>query len=116
MSDQMEMETKDAQTPEKLIKVQPTLFISVGGTGMEIALRVRRRILNYVWGSRENPVRIANLTEFPLAQFINFDLDAGSVTETGKSAVTDPLSELVKFTDEEKLVFKLDMDKYLRSD
>jgi len=47
-------------------------------------------------GGRENPIRLTNLTEFPLAQFINFDLDAGSIAESGKSAATDPLADLVK--------------------
>ena len=107
--------TTDKESPDTTM-VWPTLFIGVGGTGMEIALRVRRRILNNVWGGSENPVRIASLTEFPLAQFINFDLDAGSVTESGKAAGSDPLSEMLKFSDEEKLIYKLDMDKYLRSD
>lgn len=115
MSDQKETIQGD-QTADELKKVWPTLFIGIGGTGMEICLRVRRRLLNYVWGGRENPVRISNLTEFPLGQFINFDLDAGSVTASGQSAATDPLAELVKFTDEEKLIFKLDMDKYLRTE
>jgi hypothetical protein len=110
------MEAKDDKTPDKLKKVWPTLFIGIGGSGMEISLRVRRRILNYVWGGLDNPLRIGNLTEFPLAQFINFDLNAGSVTETGKSAATDPLADLVKFSDEEKLILKLDMPKYLRTD
>lgn len=115
MPDQMEA-TNDDKTPGTLKKVWPTLFIGVGGTGMEISLRVRRRILNYVWGERVNPVRIANLTEFPLAQFINFDLNASAVTESGQSAATDPLADLVKFSDEEKLIFPLDMNKYLRTD
>jgi hypothetical protein len=116
MSDQMETTQGDQKGEEKLKKVWPTLFIGIGGTGMEISLRVRRRLLNYIWGGRDNPVRITNLTEFPLAQFINFDLDAGSVTASGQSAATDPLADLVKFSDEEKLIFKLDMDKYLRTD
>jgi hypothetical protein len=115
MSDQGEPVIENEQT-DKVMKVWPTLFIGVGGTGMEIALRVRRRILNNVWGGSANPVRITSLTDFPLAQFINFDLDAGSVTESGKSAMSDPLSELVKFSDEEKVIFKLDMEKYLRTD
>lgn len=97
-------------------KVWPTLYIALGGTGMEIAQRVRRRILNNVWGGAANPARIASLAEFPLAQFINFDLDAGSVTASDQSEATDPLSDLVVFTDSEKLIFKLDMEKYLRTD
>ena len=117
MADEKEVIQGDLKQDEpKPKQVWPTLFIGIGGTGMEVALRVRRRILNHVWGDRENPVRISNLTEFPLAQFINFDLDAGSLTESGKAADTDPLADLVKFTDEEKLIFPLDLDKYLRSD
>lgn len=115
MSDQTEKST-EGQAPEKLKKVWPTLFIAVGGTGAEIALRVRRRLFNFVWGGTDNPVRIGSLSDFPLAQFINFDLDAGTVTESGQSAATDPLAEMVKFGEEEKLIFKLDMDKYLRTD
>jgi len=115
MSDQIET-TIDDKTIKKPKNVWPTLFIGVGGTGMEIALRLRRRILNCVWAVDENPLRIADLTEFPLAQFINFDLNAGSVTESGKSAATDPLAELVKFSDGEKLILKLEMEKYIRTD
>ena len=114
MPDQAEPIKGDKKTDVK--EVWPTLFIGVGGTGMEISLRVRRRLLNHIWGDAENPIRLASLTEFPLAQFINFDLDAGATEEKGKAATMDPLSNLVKFTEEEKLIFKLDMDKYLRSD
>ena len=96
-----------------LSKIKPTLFIALGGTGTEIALRLRRRILSHKWGCN---LRLDSLNDFPFAQFINFDLDAGSSVESGKAATMDPLSNLVKFTEEEKLIFKLDMDKYLRSD
>lgn len=34
-------------------KIRPTLFIALGGMGMEIALRVRRRILTHAWGSSD---------------------------------------------------------------
>ena len=113
----MPNQSKIAEKDEKKeTNVQPTLFIGIGGTGMEVALRVRRRILNYVWGDRDNPVRIGSLTDFPLAQFINFDLDTSSNTETGKAASTDPLSNLVKFRDEEKLILPLDIDKYMRTE
>jgi hypothetical protein len=116
MSDQMEGIQGVQKADKKPQMVWPTLFMAIGGTGMEISLRVRRRLLNYIWGRSDSPVRIANLTEFPLVQFIYFDLSAVSTTESGQSAVTDPLADLVKFTDEEKLIFKLDMDKYLRTD
>ncbi|MBW6479832.1 MAG: hypothetical protein K0B37_10410 [Bacteroidales bacterium] len=114
MSEQNEA-IKDSKKLENT-KVRPTLFIAVGGTGMEIALRVRRRLLNHVWGDPDNQIRISSLTEFPLAQFVHCDLSAVSTIESGQATTTDPLANLVKFTDEERLVFPLDLDKYLRSD
>lgn len=104
-----------ARAEEKTEKVRPTLFIALGGTGMEVCLRLRRRILNAVWG-QQTPRRVANLAEFPLAQFINFDLDSGAITESGKSHKTDLLAEAVKFTEEEKIIERLDIDKYIKSD
>jgi hypothetical protein len=100
---------------EKTEKLRPTLFIAVGGTGMEVSLRFRRKILNALWG-KGTPQRVSSLLEFPLAQFIHFDLDSGSVTEQGKSAKTDLLSEQVKFTDEERMIEKLELSKYIRSE
>lgn len=97
---------------ERSIKIYPTLFLCLGGTGKEIALRVRRRLLEHVWGSADNPVRLNDLTEFPFAKFIHFDLDHGS----GRADVTDPLADLVKFREEEKAISKIDLDKYLLTD
>lgn len=98
---------------ERTINIRPTLFLCLGGTGMEIALRVRRRLLEHVWGSDDNPVRLNDLTEFPFAQFIHFDLDAGSREKTD---VADPLAELVKFREEENAIYSIDFDKYFRTD
>lgn len=118
MPDQNEMTTKKGNEGKEAnpVHVQPTLFIGLGGTGMEICLRVRRRILNHVWGTPETPVRISSLSDFPIAQFIHYDLNSSANTETDKAVATDPLASLVKFTDEERLVFPLDTDKYFRTD
>lgn len=101
---------------EKLEKLRPTLFIGVGGTGMEVMLRVRRHIVNALWGSGTNRVRVDSLTDFPVVQFINFDLDAGATVESGKSQKQDALYELIKFTDEERIVESFDIEKYSRDD
>lgn len=34
----------------EVTRLRPTLFIALGGTGKEIALRLRRRILLHDWG------------------------------------------------------------------
>ncbi len=100
---------------DQIVKLRPTLFIGVGGTGLEVMLRVRRRILNAVWGT-SNPVRVDSLPEFPVAQFLHFDLDQGQVVDSGKSQTTDPLVDLVKLTDDEKLVENFDIERYSSTD
>jgi hypothetical protein len=99
---------------ERIEKVRPTLFIGVGGTGMEVMLRIRRRILNGVWGTHST--RIESLTDFPAAQFLNFDLDAGTPVEAGKSQKQDPQHALTQFSEDERIVERLDIDKYSRDD
>ena len=100
------------------VKIRPTLFIAIGGTGMEVALRVRRRILNAAWGSEDNPQRVEALEKFHVAEFIHFDLDHGAVVESGRSQKKklDPLSDLVKLSDEDKIIESFDIEKYSRSD
>lgn len=94
-------------------KIRPTLFIALGGTGMKVNIRLRRRILNAIWGGN---TRVQQVADFPVAQFINFDLDAGEVTQDGKSTKTDVLAEQVAFTSEEKIIERLDLSKYTHSD
>lgn len=93
-------------------KIRPTLYIALGGTGMKVNIRLRRRILNAIWGGN---MRVENISDFPVAQFINFDLDAGEVTQDGKSVKTDILAEQVAFTSEEKIIERLDLGKYTQS-
>jgi hypothetical protein len=102
--------------PEQSIKLRPTLYIGVGGTGMEVILRIRRRILSAVWGPPGRPARLDSLANFPVAQFIHFDLDQGAVVETGKSQITDPLAERVKLADDDKLVEPFEIERYSKSD
>ncbi len=104
----------DLKKQEQTVKLRPTLFIAVGGTGMEVLLRVRRRILSATWGQAQ-PVRVETLPEFPVAQFMHFDLDQGAIVESGKTSA-DPLHELVKFSDEERIVENFDIGRYSESD
>lgn len=103
--------SKDQQPKE----LQPTLFIGLGGTGMEVLLRIRRRILHAAWGKERN-VRLGSMNEFPVAEFIHFDLDQGAVLESSRAADTDPLVDLVKLPPQDRLVSKLDLVPYLGSD
>ena len=89
-------------------EVVPTLFIGLGGTGAEVLWRIRRRILNTLWGPNGS-IRLEQLTDFPLAEFLHIDLDAFcNITEKG--------SGKIGFKEEEKLVEKLDLMKYCKSD
>lgn len=113
MNDATESTSLPGQPPQVTEKIRPTLFIALGGTGMKVNIRLRRRILNAIWGGN---AKVENVADFPVAQFINFDLDAGEVTQDGKSVKTDVLAEQVAFTPEEKIIERLDLNKYTQSD
>lgn len=100
---------------ELKVDLRPTLFIGAGGTGMEVMMRIRRRILSAVW-NRHHPTRVESIADFPVARFLHFDLDNNAVIDEGKSQRTDPWYELVKLTDEERLVEPLDLPQYHESD
>jgi hypothetical protein len=100
---------------ELKVDLRPTLFIGAGGTGMEVMLRIRRRILSAVW-NRHHPTRVESIADFPVARFLHFDLDSHAIIDEGKSQKTDPWYELVRLTDEERLVEPLDLPQYHESD
>ena len=99
---------------EQSVKLRPTLYIGVGGTGMDVMMRMRRRILNASWGN--DKTRLESLAQFPIAQFIHFDLDQGAIIDSGRAQTEDLQYNLVKFTDDEKLVESFDIEKYSRDD
>jgi hypothetical protein len=107
--------TGAAKKSELKLDLRPTLFIGAGGTGMEVMMRIRRRILAAVW-NRHNPTRVESIAEFPVARFLHFDLDQSAVIDDGKSLRTDPWYELVKLSDEERLVEPFDLPQYHESD
>lgn len=100
---------------ELKVDLRPTLFIGAGGTGMEVLLRIRRRILAEVW-NRHHPTRVESIAQFPVARFLHFDLDSGAKIDEGKSQRSDPWYELVRLSDEERLVEHLDLPQYHESD
>jgi hypothetical protein len=104
MPDILDGETVRQKLPEKEVGVRPTLYIGLGGTGKEILLRLRRRILNADW---KDGIRLQDLTEFPIASFLYFDLDTTDPKESDKSVKTDPLADTVAFqtgeVDQERL-------------
>ncbi|NML61243.1 DUF4339 domain-containing protein [Massilia sp. RP-1-19] len=100
---------------ELKVDLRPTLFIGAGGTGMEVMLRIRRRILSAVW-NKQDPTRVESIGQFPVARFLHFDLDNSAVIDEGKSQRTDPWYELVKLSDEERLVEPIDLPQYHESD
>ncbi|MES2743061.1 MAG: tubulin-like doman-containing protein [Pseudomonadota bacterium] len=100
---------------ELKVDLRPTLFIGAGGTGMEVMMRIRRRILSAVW-NRHHPTRVDAIAQFPVARFLHFDLDNGAIIDEGKSQRSDPWYELVKLSEEERLVEPIDLAQYHESD
>ena len=91
-------------------RVQPTLFVGLGGTGMQILLRLRRRILAGDW----NGTRIDDLQRFPIASFVYFDTDLRTAVESDRQQDADPLARLVAFRENERLQHAVDVKRYMK--
>ena len=102
------------KTELTLTEVVPTLFIGLGGTGAEVLWRIRRKILSKVWHDENGqPFELGSLEEFPFAQFLHIDTDSCA---DSTSTSSDQLTARIRFKEEEKLVKKFDIDKYIKSD
>ena len=93
------------------LEIRPTVFVALGGTGKEVLLRLRRRILQADWQGE----RINSMSEFPVAGFLYFDTDGAEARESGKAATTDPMAEAVAFGEGDKLQAKVDVAYYQRN-
>lgn len=94
----------------KIVEVRPTVFIGLGGTGMEVLLRLRRRILQADWEGQ----RLNSMSEFPVAGFLYFDTDKREARESGRATDTDPMSKAIAFGKGETLQHKVDVGFYQR--
>ncbi|MDP4025108.1 tubulin-like doman-containing protein [Methylobacterium sp. NEAU 140] len=90
------------------LKLRPTVFVALGGTGMEVLLRLRRRILQADW----NGARIDAIDRFPAAGFLYFDTDTLEAREQGRAAAADPLSAKVAFREGETLQKAVNLARY----
>ena len=98
-----------AKIEEVATKLRPTLFVGLGGSGKEVLLRLRRRILQNDWGGQ----RINDLARFPIASFLYFDTDTTDAIESDRSQRTDPLARAVSFHENEKLQKRVDIRYYM---
>jgi hypothetical protein len=104
-------EDQVAAAEPKIVEVRPTVFVALGGTGMEILLRLRRRILQADWQG----TRLNSLSEFPVASFLYFDTDTNEARESGRAGATDPMAEAVAFGKGDTLQEKIDVPYYQRN-
>lgn len=103
-----------AEAPTELKRIRPTLYVAIGGTGKEVLLRLRRRILETLW----NGNRLEKLDDFKVASFLYFDLFQGNAEEEKRGAqaaeAEDPISSLVDLPKGDCIQKKLDARKYLK--
>ena len=114
MADQADTTAQRTAAQQRLVKLRPTLFVALGGTGKEIALRLRRRILQNEWGVPGQSRRLRDIAEFPVASFLYFDTDTTEAIQTDRSQRSDPLSRAVGFKDSERLQHGVDVIRYMR--
>lgn len=96
---------------DRQIKIRPTLFVALGGTGMEIILRLRRRLLLADW----NGHRIRNLGEFPAAAFLYLDTDNRDPRDSEQNTMgKDPFWRAIALESAERIQDKIDVQHYQR--
>ena len=95
--------------------VTPALFIGLGGSGLDVLLRVRRRLLQERWG-RNDDVCLTSLEDFPVADFLYYDQDVSYGTGIVYSDTTDAMAPLVRLASQESLLCCCDLKKYLLSE
>ena len=61
-------------------------------------------------------MRLDSVADFPIAQFLHFDLDHAALLDSGKAQTTDFMAALVKLTDEDRIVESFEIERYSRSD
>ena len=101
-----------ADAATELKRVRPTLYVALGGTGKEVLLRLRRRILETLW----NGHRVEKLDDFKVASFLYFDLYQGKAEEelAGREEAPDPLSALVDLPKSDCIQKRIETGKYLK--
>ncbi len=114
MSDRVDTIVPRTGGQPQVTKLRPTLFVALGGTGKEVVLRLRRRILQNDWGGQGASRRLRDIGDFPIASFIYFDTDTTEAIETDRAQRSDPLSRAVAFKDSERLQHGVDVMRYMR--
>ena len=100
--------TQDSAT-ERVVNVRPTLFIALGGTGMEIMMRIRRKLLLADW----NGNRISSLADFPAAEFLYLDTDVAKASESKHFSMKgDPILHAIELGSAECIQEKSDVARY----
>src|SRR5258706_9100445 len=92
-----------ASLPPKLEEskpVSPTLMIGIGGTGKEVLLRLRRRIVE----------RYGSLSMLPFLQFMHLDTDTTATAQEQYDlrGSDDPLHQEVRFKPIERVDLTID--------
>ncbi len=105
-----ENNTQNNVTQADAKRVKPTLFIGLGGTGAQVLMRLRRRIVSEFWG--KNRVRLDTVAEFPAARFLHIDLDQAEMSGSKEAGDADPLRTAVKLLPTERVVESLDFPAY----
>jgi hypothetical protein len=98
------------------LRIQPTLFVSLGGAGKDVVLRVRHAILAAAWGRCDAPVYIEKLSAFPLAEFMHFDTDAHCCVPVINinHGPHDRFSAPMAYSNDEVIAGPPDQQKYLK--
>lgn len=101
---------------DTLLSVRPTLYIGLGGAGKAVLLELRKKFLSNIWGREDTKVKLNNFSEFPLAQFFYYDLEAEVETDNNCTLVKASQLNPIELTQDEKVTGCFDWHEYIQDE
>lgn len=101
---------------DTLFPVRPTLYIGLGGAGKAVLLELRKKLLSNIWAREDTKVKLNNISEFPVAQFIYYDLEADVETDNNCTLVKASQLNPIELTQDEKVTGCFDWHDYIQDE
>lgn len=101
---------------DTLFPVRPTLYIGLGGAGKTVLLELRKKFLSNIWAKEDTKVKLNNLREFAVAQFIYYDLEPDFAIDNNCSLSKESQLNSIELTEDEKVTGCFEWHDYIQDE
>jgi hypothetical protein len=101
---------------DTLFPVRPTLYIGLGGAGKEVLLELRKNLLGNIWGTDGAQVKLNNLDQFPVAQFLYYDLEPQLAIDNSRSLSKESQINSIELSENEAVTGLVNWHEFIHDD